>query len=42
MVPGLHVRPPVQEDFSGVEVAFLGSYIECGDPTLSETQEKVK
>ena len=31
----LDVCPPVQQDLSGLEMAFLGGYIQCGEPILS-------
>ena len=34
----LDVCPPVQQDLSGLDVTPLGGYVECGEPTLSETQ----
>ena len=35
--PGLHVCPPVQENFDSLEVAFLGSIVQCGGLVLLET-----
>ena len=36
LVPGLDVRPPVQKDLDGLQVALLSSIEESGRPTLSD------
>ena len=40
LVPGLDVRPPVQEELDGLQVTLLSSPIESGGPTLPESQKQ--
>ena len=40
IIPGLDVRPPVQEDLDNLKMTTLNSTVECGRPTLSKTQRR--
>ena len=40
LVPGLDVRPPVQEDLGSLQVASHSSTVESGRPILSKTRRQ--